>query len=608
MTTTSATQGRFDLIPTQLAITAMRDNGYKNAAYALAELIDNGIQAGASVVEILCAERDERVVARMRRRVDQIGVLDNGSGMNAETLRIALQFGNGTHLHDRSGMGRFGMGLPNASVSQCRKVEVWTWQSGIKNAIYSLIDLDEVERGRMQDVPEPRHKSVPAHWIAAASNPPEPHGTLVVWSNLDRCTWMTAKAVIDNSEFLVGRMYRRFITKGAAFIRFTAFTNENPNEVTIEKYAQANDPLYRTTPSGTPEPFSDRPMFVPYGDEYWEHRLKIAYRGGEHEVTTRFTIATEEARHRTPTGQAAGNLPHGRHAKRNVGISIVRADRELELDQSWVNQYDPRERWWGVEVDFPPALDEVFGVTNNKQSARNFSELADLDIEEMLGEGQTPTQLREQLADEGDPRVSLIELAERIRANLSQMRNLIAAQASRDTSGRRRRHAGNTAEVRATTATRQSQDEGHEGQSDRDEGRPKVELQEELEQEIEAVGLTPKQAHDLAHRTVEDGLKFVFVEAPIDTPAFFSVKPRGGAIIVTLNTEHPVHTHLVEVLEREGGDDETADRLSNAAEGLKLLLAAWARYEDEQREGPRRDAAMDARSDWGRVARRFFSV
>ena len=189
-----------------------------------------------------------------------------------------------------------------------------------------------------------------------------------------------------------------------------------------------------------------------------------------------------------------------------------------------------------------------------------------------------------------------------------QTPTLFGTQPSGNERAQRRRYAGSTAEVRATTATRQSQDEGHEGQSDRDEGRPKVELEEELEQEIAAVGLTPKQAHDLAHRTVEDGLKFVFVEAPIDTPAFFSVKPRGGAIIVTLNTEHPVHTHLVEVLEREGGDDETADRLSNAAEGLKLLLAAWARYEDEQREGPRRDVAMDARSDWGRVARRFFSV
>ena len=142
-------QGRFDLIPTQLAIVAMRDNGYKNTAYALAELIDNSIQAGATHVEVLCSETEERVRQRRRRRVEQIGILDNGSGMDVTTLRIALQFGNGTRLEDRTGMGRFGMGLPNASISQCRRVDVWTWQSGIAKAVHIYIDLDEIEKGKI---------------------------------------------------------------------------------------------------------------------------------------------------------------------------------------------------------------------------------------------------------------------------------------------------------------------------------------------------------------------------------------------------------------------------------------------------------------------------
>lgn len=40
-------------------------------------------------------------------------------------------------------------------------------------------------------------------------------------------------------------------------------------------------------------------------------------------------------------------------------------------------------------------------------------------------------------------------------------------------------------------------------------------------------------------------------------------------------------------------------------DGLKLLLMAWARYEDEQPEGKRKQDAQDARIDWGRLARRF---
>ncbi|WP_228058742.1 hypothetical protein [Nostoc sp. LEGE 06077] len=57
-----------DIVPTHLAVQAMRDNGYKNAAYALAELMDNAIQAGASQVELLCGERKQLVEGRRRSR------------------------------------------------------------------------------------------------------------------------------------------------------------------------------------------------------------------------------------------------------------------------------------------------------------------------------------------------------------------------------------------------------------------------------------------------------------------------------------------------------------------------------------------------------------
>jgi len=107
----------FNIVPASLAVKAMRDSGYKNAAYAIAELVDNAVQATATVVEILCQEEEELVQQRTRIRLKKIAVIDNGKGMNAVELRRALQFGNGGRLNDRSGMGRFGMGLPNSSIS-----------------------------------------------------------------------------------------------------------------------------------------------------------------------------------------------------------------------------------------------------------------------------------------------------------------------------------------------------------------------------------------------------------------------------------------------------------------------------------------------------------
>ena len=117
----------------------------------------------------------------------------------------------------------------------------------------------------------------------------------------------------------------------------------------------------------------------------------------------------------------------------------------------------------------------------------------------------------------------------------------------------------------------------------------------------------PSQARELAAHTVSDDIKYVFNESDLGTSAFFSVTPRGGALIITLNTSHPAFRHLIELLDSSNPEDlsgeELQTRLNNAWRGLKLLLEAWARYEDEQPEGPRRSQVQDARNDWGRVAR-----
>lgn len=79
-------------------------------------------------------------------------------------------------------------------------------------------------------------------------------------------------------------------------------------------------------------------------------------------------------------------------------------------------------------------------------------------------------------------------------------------------------------------------------------------------------------------------------------------------MIVHLNMNHPAYSKLVELLEEETGDassDELKDRLRRARDGLRLLLFAWARYEDVQQAKKSREWAQMTRTDWGRIARRF---
>ena len=71
-----------EIIPPELAVRAMRDSGYKNTAYALAEIIDNSVQANATSIELICIESQVQVNQRIRNRIVAIGVLDNGYGMS----------------------------------------------------------------------------------------------------------------------------------------------------------------------------------------------------------------------------------------------------------------------------------------------------------------------------------------------------------------------------------------------------------------------------------------------------------------------------------------------------------------------------------------------
>src|SRR3546814_14449583 len=99
------------------------------------------------------------------------------------------------------------------------------------------------------------------------------------------------------------------------------------------------------SPTSTPSPFHDKPMFQRWGEE--DHKFPITTDTGTHQVTVRIAWARPETVCKDGTNRGA--TPYGRHAHKNLGLSIVRADRELDLDDNWVNSYDPVERWWGVE-------------------------------------------------------------------------------------------------------------------------------------------------------------------------------------------------------------------------------------------------------------------
>ena len=114
MATGIATPTDNQLFLPEMTVQAMRDSRYRHPANAIAELIDNSIDARAYNVELLIQERQFRANTRNVWRVHKIAVLDDGHGMSAETLVQALRFGGRQQTAATHRIGKYGMGLPTS--------------------------------------------------------------------------------------------------------------------------------------------------------------------------------------------------------------------------------------------------------------------------------------------------------------------------------------------------------------------------------------------------------------------------------------------------------------------------------------------------------------
>ena len=609
----------FSIVSPRLTIEAMRDSGYKDTDHALAELIDNSVEAGADLVEIIAVETPPDSGQRFARvRVSEIAVADNGEGMNSTVLRRALKFGDGTRL-DRSkrGIGRFGVGLPQSSISQCQRVDIWTWQNGADNAFHCYLDLDEIKSRGRQEVPEPVPCGVPDRWRKVVDNTLEPSGTLVVWSQLDRVRWSGGAKTLERTAELCGRLYRKFLTDGENQLSIKlALASDQAGHLTIksEKGCPPNDPLYLMTPSSTPEPFHNQPMFKLFNERTWT--VPVGQVQGE--IHVRCTMARSDAINEEKSEiiwpksyKNPGDAPWGKHAGRNKGVSIVRARRELELSLTWVNNYEPEERWWSVEVEFDPILDEIFGVVNNKQHAHAFVEGAGIKAEEMTDDGETLGAFRERLEEDSDPRFYLLDVWTWIDDQIRAMRREREKIRKGTRSVPRHPQTGVELEHSATSIINQQKEKGETGTSDQ---APEISSEEKTQQIADSakqVRVDEKTAQTWAEETVRSDRRVLLKSVSLGhRDAFFDVKSVNNVIEVWLNDQHPVHEHLIEVVTAQVEDEtpeELVDRLQKAAFALRMLLIAWARYEDKAPAGMK-GSFEDFRMDWGREARKFLSV
>lgn len=209
-----------DLPPSAEALMeSMRDVGYSIEA-AMADLIDNCISAGAKHIDVRFSPHDPAYIA----------VLDDGRGMGPDELTQAMRPGSRSprETREESDLGRFGLGLKTASLSQCRRLTVASRAGGEPAAReWDLDYLNVVKKWKLKVVPASDIEALPA----IEQLPPT--GTLVLWRNLDRLKEIHGTpgmesgmdAAMDRVQKHLELVFHRFLTGEAGLPKITIRIN-----------------------------------------------------------------------------------------------------------------------------------------------------------------------------------------------------------------------------------------------------------------------------------------------------------------------------------------------------------------------------------------------
>ena len=148
--------------------------GYSIEA-AIADIIDNSVAAKAGRVDIDFFPIGEAYIS----------ILDDGCGMSEARLISAMQYGSKDPLEEREeyDLGRYGLGMKTASLSQCRILTVITKQNGVvSGAQWNLDHVKKAESWSLIILDNTEFDKYPSYNKLASLD----NGTLIIWQDLDK--------------------------------------------------------------------------------------------------------------------------------------------------------------------------------------------------------------------------------------------------------------------------------------------------------------------------------------------------------------------------------------------------------------------------------------
>lgn len=219
-------------------IESTRSIGYSFDS-AIADIIDNSVAAKSKNINI-------------QFRVDNdphVAIIDDGFGMTKETLIQAMRFGSNDSTQDRAenDLGRYGLGLKTASISQCKCLTVISLANNEIAACRWDIELVKERQDWILQVLEIEEiNSIPYVDILYKKG----NGTIVFWQNLDRIvagenSIQTAlKNKMEQLSFHLGLIFHRYIQGEIGLIKMKISIN-NVEVESIDPFLSTNSATQR---------------------------------------------------------------------------------------------------------------------------------------------------------------------------------------------------------------------------------------------------------------------------------------------------------------------------------------------------------------------------
>ena len=166
---------RIELIPSaKRLIRSLRDIGYEFVD-SVADIVDNSLEAESSQIKITLKFDGED---------SYLIIADNGVGMASKEIQEALRFGSNRSYDKSDDLGRYGLGLKTASLSQCERLTVSARRGEERVRINSYCwDLDHIEQTNRWEILKIDSNNIKKEAVDHLSRTT---GTVITWERLGR--------------------------------------------------------------------------------------------------------------------------------------------------------------------------------------------------------------------------------------------------------------------------------------------------------------------------------------------------------------------------------------------------------------------------------------